>query len=82
MVTSDVPLASRCVNSGADVIAPNGKRFSETSIGAALATRDLMDHLRSTGQTTPKAFGARDRSNFLSALDNAAVRLLRSTRAQ
>ena len=44
---------------GADVIAPNGKRFSESSIGMTLATRNLMDHLRSTGQATsgPKAFG-------------------------
>ncbi|RBP08176.1 hypothetical protein DFR50_12621 [Roseiarcus fermentans] len=80
VVTSDVPLASRCVKAGADVLAPNGKRFSESSIGMALATRDLMDHLRSTGQTTsgPKAFGQRDRSHFLSALDNAVVRLRRS----
>jgi uncharacterized protein len=84
VVTSDIPLASRCVKSGADVIAPNGKRFSENSIGMALATRDLMDHLRSTGQATsgPKAFGPRDRSNFLSALDNAVVRLLRSAIAR
>jgi uncharacterized protein len=65
VVTSDIPLASRCVKSGADVIAPNGKRFRESSIGIALGTRDLMDHLRSTGQATsgPKAFGPRDRSN-------------------
>jgi uncharacterized protein len=79
VVTSDIPLASRSVKSGADVIAPNGKRFSESSIGMALATRNLMDHLRSTGQATsgPKAFGPRDRSNFLSALDNAVVRLQR-----
>ena len=77
VVTSDIPLARRCVKSGAEVIAPNGKRFSESSIGMALATRDLMDHLRSTGQATsgPKAFGPRDRSNFLRALDNAVVRL-------
>ena len=47
-----IPLASRCVKSGADVIAPNGKRFSESSIGMALATRNLMDQLRSTGQAT------------------------------
>ncbi len=80
VVTSDVPLASRCVKAGADVIAPNGRRFSENSIGMALATRDLMDHLRSTGESTsgPKAFTARDRSNFLSALDNIVVRLRRA----
>ena len=65
---------------GADVLAPTGKRFSEDSIGMALATRNLMDHLRETGQATsgPKAFGPRDRSNFLSALDNAVTRLKRS----
>jgi len=76
VVTSDIPLASRCVKSGADVIAPNGKRFTESSVGMALATRNLMDHLRSTGQSTagPKPFGPRDRSNFLSALDNAVAR--------
>ncbi len=80
VVTSDIPLASRCVKSGADVVAPTGKRFDENSIGMALATRDLMDALRSAGQATsgPKAFGRRDRSNFLSALDNAVTRLKRA----
>ena len=47
VVTADIPLASRCVKAGAEVLAPNGKRFSEASIGMALATRNLMDHLRS-----------------------------------
>ena len=80
VVTSDIPLASRCVKLGAEVIAPTGKRFSESSIGMALATRNLMDHLRSTGETTsgPKAFGPRDRSNFLGALDNVVSRLKRT----
>jgi uncharacterized protein YaiI (UPF0178 family) len=80
VVTSDIPLASRCVKSGAEVITPTGRRFTEASIGMALATRDLMDHLRSTGETTggPKAFTSRDRSNFLGALDNAVVRLQRA----
>jgi uncharacterized protein len=80
VVTSDIPLASRCVKAGADVIAPTGKRFDENSIGMALATRNLMDHLRSTGLATsgPKGFGPRDRSNFLSALDNAVTRLKRA----
>ncbi len=83
VVTADVPLASRCVGAGADVIAPTGKRFSENSIGMALATRNLMDHLRSTGEATsgPKAFGPRDRSNFLGALDNAVARVKRSLAA-
>jgi uncharacterized protein YaiI (UPF0178 family) len=80
VVTSDVPLASRCVKKGADVLAPNGKPFSESSIGMAVATRNLMDQLRSAGQTTagPPPFGPRDRSRFLSALDNVVTRLLRA----
>ena len=80
VVTADIPLASRCVKAGAEVLAPTGKRFSEDSIGMALATRNLMDHLRETGQATsgPKAFGRRDRSNFLSALDNSVTRLKRA----
>ena len=49
VVTADVPLASRCVKAGAEVIAPNGKPFTEASIGETLATRNLMDSLRSAG---------------------------------
>jgi uncharacterized protein len=84
VITSDIPLASRCIKTGADVIAPDGRRFSESSIGMALATRNLMDHLRSEGQTTSgqKAFGPRDRSNFLGALDSAVARLLHSGKAR
>ena len=79
VVTADVPLASRCVKAGASAIAPNGKPFREDSIGAALATRNLMDSLRSAGEITggPKPFAPRDRSAFLSALDQAIVRLKR-----
>ncbi len=77
VISADIPLAARCVKSGADVIAPNGKVFSEASIGMALATRNLMDSLRSAGEVTggPKPFAPRDRSEFLSALDRAIVRL-------
>jgi uncharacterized protein YaiI (UPF0178 family) len=80
VVTADVPLASRCVKAGASVIAPNGKPFTEESIGMTLASRNLMDSLRSTGEITggPKPFSPRDRSEFLSALDRAIVRLTRA----
>jgi uncharacterized protein YaiI (UPF0178 family) len=80
VVTADVPLASRCVKAGATVIAPNGRVFSEDSIGMTLATRNLMDSLRSAGEVTsgPKPFSPRDRSAFLSALDQAIVRLKRA----
>jgi uncharacterized protein len=79
VITADVPLASRCVKAGAVVIAPNGKVFTAESIGMTLATRNLMDSLRSAGEITggPKPFAPRDRSEFLSALDRAIVRLVR-----
>ena len=80
VVTADVPLASRCVKKGAEVLSPAGKPFNENAIGMALATRDLMEQLRSAGQTTggPPPFGPRDRSRFLSALDNVVTRLMRA----
>jgi uncharacterized protein YaiI (UPF0178 family) len=79
VVTSDIPLASRCIKAGAAVIASNGRTFTEQSIGSALATRNLMDSLRSSGEITggPKPFAPRDRSAFLSALDLAISRLQR-----
>ena len=80
VVTQDIPLADCCVKAGADVIGPNGRAFTEASIGMALATRNLMTDLRSFGEQTsgPKPFSARDRSTFLSALDLAFARLKRA----
>ncbi|HZX87612.1 YaiI/YqxD family protein [Bradyrhizobium symbiodeficiens] len=79
VVTSDIPLASRCVKAGADVIAPNGKPFTEESIGMTLAVRNLMTDLRSAGEVTggPRSFSPRDRSTFLSALDQTLRRIQR-----
>src|SRR5580693_10245805 len=48
VITADVPLASRAVKAGAEAIAPNGRPFTADSIGMTLATRNLMDSLRST----------------------------------
>jgi hypothetical protein len=79
VITSDIPLASRCVKAGAEVIAPNGKPFTEQSIGMALAVRNLMTDLRAAGEVTggPKSFASRDRSAFLSALDQTIRRIQR-----
>jgi uncharacterized protein YaiI (UPF0178 family) len=80
VITADVPLAARAVKAGAVAIAPNGKPFSEDSIGMALATRNLMDQLRSAGDITggPKPFSPKDRSAFLGSLDREIVRLKRA----
>ena len=83
VITADVPLASRGVKAGAAVIASNGKVFDQDSIGMALATRNLLHELRSAGEIIggPKSFSPRDRSQFLSALDLAVVRLKRAGEA-
>jgi len=80
VITSDIPLAGRCLKAGAVVVAPNGKPFTESSIGMALAMRELMSDLRSMGEAKggPPPFSPRDRSAFLSALDEAVTRLRRT----
>jgi len=79
VVTSDIPLADRCVRAGSSVIAPNGRQFTEQSIGMALAMRNLMHDLRSSGEATggPPPFKPSDRSAFLSVLDQVIRRLRR-----
>ena len=70
-ITNDIPLASRCIEAGARVLRPNGEALDESSIGAVLATRNLMTDLRSAGAVTggPRPFDKRDRSRFLDFLE-------------
>ncbi|MCJ8142375.1 YaiI/YqxD family protein [Ancylobacter sp. A5.8] len=79
VITADVPLAARTVATGAEVLAPNGKPFTASSIGMQLATRNLMQDLREAGEITggPRPFGPRDRSEFLQAMERAVMRLKR-----
>ncbi len=71
VVTADIPLAARCLAKGARVLDPKGRPFRDNDIGAALATRDLMDELRQSGIVTggPAPMTAKDRSRFLGKLD-------------
>ncbi len=79
VVTADILLADRCLKAGAQVIAPTGKPFTTSSIGAAIATRAIMADLRAGGDVVggPAPFTKADRSRFLSALDEAIVRARR-----
>jgi uncharacterized protein len=73
-VTADVPLAARCVEAGARVIAPDGEPFTPANIGARLAMRDLMADLRAADpfrQGGGRPFTKADRSRFLNALETA-----------
>ncbi|MET0238587.1 MAG: YaiI/YqxD family protein [Sphingobium sp.] len=78
-ITADILLADRCLKAGAVVLSSNGKPFTLNSIGAAVATRAIMADLRAGGDAIggPPPFSKTDRSRFLSALDEALVRLKR-----
>jgi uncharacterized protein YaiI (UPF0178 family) len=80
VITADILLADRCLKAGAAVISPNGKPFTLSSIGAAIATRAIMADLRADGSAIggPPPFTKTDRSRFLSALDEVLVRLKRA----
>lgn len=72
-VTSDIPLAAKCIEAGAGALRPNGEAFTQANIGQALATRDLMADLRAAnplGQGGgPPPFSKADRSRFLDVLE-------------
>lgn len=79
VITTDILLAERCLKLGAVVLAPNGRPFTENSIGTAIATRAIMADLRAGGAQMggPAPFAKSDRSRFLSTLDETLVRLKR-----
>ncbi len=82
-VTSDIPLASRCLAKGARVVAPNGHLWTPDNIGGALSGRELARHLRElgVGSRGPAPLTKQDRSRFLSALDTALQKALREAPA-
>ncbi|MEX0367866.1 MAG: YaiI/YqxD family protein [Ruegeria sp.] len=73
VVTSDIPLAAKCVEAGARVLRHNGEAFTAANIGQQLAMRDLMADLRAANPLGAggggKAFSKADRSRFLDALE-------------
>lgn len=80
VITGDILLADRCLKAGATVLAHNGRAFTSSSIGGAIATRAIMADLRAGGDVVPggpAAFSKVDRSRFLQAIDAALVRLRR-----
>ncbi|MEM8615506.1 MAG: YaiI/YqxD family protein [Pseudomonadota bacterium] len=79
VVTADILLAERALKAKAIVLGPNGKPFTENSIGSAIATRAIMADLRAGGDQIGGAapFSKADRSRYLSALDEALNQLKR-----
>lgn len=72
VITGDIPLAAKCVESGAKVLKHNGEALTQRNIGQVLATRDLMTDLRAADpfrQGGGKGFTKADRARFLDALE-------------
>lgn len=77
VVTGDIPLAAKCVAAGAAVVKHSGEELTGANIGMALATRDLMQDLRSADpfrQGGGRPFSKADRSRFLDVLDRVLRR--------
>ena len=80
VITGDIPLAAKCVEAGARVIKHNGEILDARNIGQVLATRDLMQDLRSADpfrQGGGRPFSKADRSRLLGGLERV-VRFAKS----
>lgn len=79
VLTADIPLAARVIESGARCLDFRGNEFNPNRIGDALASRELNAHLRSMGLITggPASFSRKERSKFASMLDAAVSKLAR-----
>lgn len=81
-ITTDIPLAARCLAKGARVMDAKGRLFTEDSIGDALANRELSAFLRDMGEMGggPKPYSPKDRSRFLGELETQIQALLKVQR--
>ena len=82
-VTSDIPLAARCLECGAHALDPAGKPFTNDSIGSQLAMRGLLAHLRDSGEIRGGGRGRnrRDRERFIEALERTVRAILRGKKS-
>ncbi len=80
-VTSDIPLASRCLAAGARALSSHGRIWTGDNIGSALAGRAVSAHMREIGLVTggPPAMAAADRSRFLQALDTLVQKAVKAS---
>ena len=76
VVTADIPLAAEVVERGGLALNPRGELYTQENVAEHLATRNLMDELRSTGLEIggPPIFGERDRKEFANQLDRLLTR--------
>jgi len=80
VVTTDIPLAARCVEKKIRTLSPKGNIFTENTIGGALANREFSSQMREHGMMIggPAPFSKQDRSHFLQKLDQLIQASLRT----
>lgn len=81
IISADIVLAARCLETGAQVLRPNGEPLTQANIGPVLAARDLAADLRAADpfrQGSGKPFSKQDRARFTDQLD----RMLTAARKQ
>lgn len=78
VITSDIPLAARCIDKGCKVLNSTGMIFTPQNIGTKLSMRDLNSYLREAGEIKSynPSFSKKDRSDFLQAIDKLIQQLL------
>lgn len=82
VLTADLPLARASLEKGARVLDFRGETLTDENIHDRLATRDLMQSLRATGEMSeaasgPRPLSATDRRRFAAAVDRAFSALAR-----
>ena len=82
VITGDIPLASRVVEQGGIAIGVRGELYDDKSVHGRLASRNLMEQLRSSGMETagPKPFDQKDAQAFANQLDRTLTRQLKNSR--
>ena len=76
VITGDIPLAARVVESGGTALNPRGTLYDKESVREHLGRRDFMEELRSAGVQTggPSSLGKGDVQSFANALDRFLAR--------
>lgn len=80
VITGDIPLAARAVDKGAVAIGVRGELYDDAQVQGRLASRNLMEQLRSAGMETagPKPLNPKDVQAFANQLDRILTRRLRA----
>ena len=80
VITGDIPLAAKVIEKSGLAIGTRGELYDEASIPGRLASRNLMDQLRSAGMETrgPDPLSQKDIQTFANQLDRLLTRLKRS----